>query len=525
MASKKVFCDQTKSKLDELYKDGSADEIINKRAVLNLYDIPISFDVVVDKLKKQPFVSTIKKSAQLDFRHFDFDKMKESVANIMSIPKGKETGVIEMVMVDKIPQVKFMPSEMITVGNKQKFAVPRFSIDLSKETIGAHCGVRINTGYVVKINPITMGKTISGGKIVNTTVGTQPDFMVIPQIVSNHDGLIQCIYGRDPEDTGLLTINFTTTKALDTSKPLQVLLNAYIVERPLGMASIHNSENTTELFKAKDNRSGRWVKNPKTKFLADSFDTTTIAGSLLLKTFDNSTLPVVMYERQRIKIDKVVTLFTSRKREWCDPNLVTFAGIYNPISGKHSEGLTLKCCDVKHNTHGMTFIKNKITIFSVMAKFNYDCRILNGSFYNMPSYTEINKEIRKVSSSLTNLAIGAKICQNIVKSNPEYQIRDLLRIFDYDRSITADARLPHKVLDTDEKLFNERPADLHCYSVLLHKGLKSLAYQCCGELFNEEQLKTLSLSCSKVVDDGSMKRSNSNVEEEEGPAQKRVKTE
>lgn len=501
MASKKVFSEQTKSKLSELYDD-SVENVIAKKAVLNLYDVPITVDRIIDSIKIQPLVTTAKKSAQLDFAMIDHDKINEAKKNILAISKSKETVVIEVIQVEAKSEVTFMHSEMIAVGKNKKFAVPRFSIDLSKETIGAHCGVRINTGYAIKINTVSMGKAVVDGKIVNTSAGSQPDFIIMPIIVSEHDGLIQSFYGRDPEDTGLLTINFTTTKALDTSKPLQVLLNAYTVERPLGMATIHNPESTNDLFKAKDNRSGRWVKNPKIKFIANSFDTTSLPGSLLLTTFDNTKNPSLCYEKQKIKIDKIVTLFTSRKREWCDPNLITYAGIFNPFTGKHSESMVLKSSDVKHNTHGIVFIKNKISVFSVASKFNHDCRILNGAFYNIPSYGEINRDIRKVTSALTNLSIGAKICKSIEAANSSFKIQDLLRVFDYERSIAlSDVRLPSKVLDSDEKLFNERPAELNCYSVILYKALKSLAYQCCRDLFTDEQLKTLSLSCSKAVEE------------------------
>lgn len=524
MAGRKVFSEKTKSKLSELY-GGSANNIISKNAVLDIYNVPITFNDIINKLKSQPFISTVKKSAQLDFDSIDFEKINGAIKNIGAIPKSKETAVIEVIQAEAIPQVKFMHSEMIKVANKMKFAAPRFTIDLSRESIGSHCGVRINTGYIIRLNNLAIGKTISKGEIIDTTLGGQPDFLIIPQIVSQHEGLIQCLYGRDPEDTGLLTINFTTTKPLDTSKPLQVVLNAYVVGRPLGMASIYNSESTNDLFKAKDNRSGRWVKNPKTKFLSDKFDLQSVPGSLLLTTFNSNKSPIVYFENQKLKIDKIIALFTSRKREWCDPNLITFAGIYNPFNNLHSESMVVKCMDVKHNTHGIVFIKNKITVFSIPSHLNEDCKILNGSFYNLPSYSEINRDIRKVTSSLIDLSIGANICKSIEESNPELKFENLIRVFDYERSIAAtDVKLASKVLDSEEKLFNERSAELNCYSVNLYNGLKSLAYHCCNDRFNDEQLKMLSMSCSKSIEDN-VKRSLDEDDEFEKCTEKRIKLE
>ncbi|ATY70190.1 GrBNV gp22-like protein [Tomelloso virus] len=504
MAAKKVYSEQVKSKLDELYK--TPKDVKNRRAVLNLYDVDITFEKIVNTVKNQPFIKTCQKSSQLDLTGLDFGKIDECISSIVNLPKSKETAVIEMVKVCDFPQVDFLHSGIKTINNQKKFAAPRCIINLSGEKIDARLGVRINTGYIIKINTVEMGKAVQNGKIVDTKKGSQPEIIIIPQIVSKHDGIVQCLYGRDAEDTGLLTINFTTTKELDTSRPLHVVLNAYVVDRSLGIANIYNSESTTDLFKAKDNRTGRSIKNPKTKFVTPSFDTTSINGSLLLDTFDSTKTPSAPFKNQKIKIDNSIVLFTSRKREWCDPKMLTSIGIYNTNSKKHYPGLVIKDLDLdlKHNTHGMAFVKYKLTIFSIESgktdKY-YDCRILNGAFYDVPSYSDFNRDMRKVRSALIDLKKGAEICQSIVdKHAGKYTMNDLLRIFDYDRSINDDSRLAERITYDDERLYNERPAELNCYSLGLYKGLKSLAYQRCSDLFTDEQLKALSMTCSKAID-------------------------
>lgn len=490
--SKKIFSEQTKSKLSELYKSG--EDVIQKNACLDLFGVPVNFNTILDTLKDQPFLTTERKSAQLNLNDFDFKKLDATIANINGIEKSKETAVVDIVKVQNHPEIKFRHSEMINIGGTPKFASPRLSINLSGHKIDAHLGVRINTGLAIISKSVAVGKTIADGVIVDSPSRRQPEFIVVPLIVSKHKGMIPTIYARDPEDTGLLTINFTTTEPLDTSKPLQVVLNAYTVSRPLGSAIIRNAENNTgELFKSKDNRTGRWVKNPKIKFLSNSFDVST--GALLLNTFDNTKTPTVCYEKQKIQIDNTITLFTSRKREWFDPNLVTVAGIYNPSTKKHSESVIIKSNDIRHNTHGMVFIKNKITLFSVDAPFTNDCRILNGAFSNIQSYSEINRDVRKMQVALHNLSIGAEICKKAEFAS----IMELLRVFDYERSILLDdPRLQTKLQSSDEKLFNERPAELYCYSVCIYNTFKSLAYQCCPNLFTDEQRKILSLTCHKT---------------------------
>lgn len=520
MANKKVYSEHVKSKLTELYR--TSDDIAEKDASLMVFDVPITYKRIISSLKEQPFVETHRKSSGLDFETLDHKRIDAACKSLATFPKSKETAVIEVVKVSDNPSVQFMHSAMITVKNERKFAAPRMAIDLSGQTIGERCGVRINTGYIIKINKLAMGKAISNQTIVNTEYGSQPDIIVVPQIVSKHSGLVQCMYGRDPEDTGLLTINFTTTEAFDTSVRMQVVLLAYVVDRPLGLATLHQSESAAELFKAKDNRSGRWIKNPKTKYLASSFDTTTLPGSLLLSTFDNSKTPSVPFKQQKIKIEKITALFTSRKREWFNSNLLTSIGLYQGSAANVANFAPIVVrspgTDLKHNTHGLVFLKHRLTVFSVAAEFDYDCRLLNGAFVNLPLYDEINRDIRKVRTALNDLAIGAKICKKLVADNPTYKLDDLVRVFDYDRTIRDDERLASKVTSSHEQLFNERPAELNCYSVTLYKGLKSLAYQCCSHAFTADQVRALSMECSTVASDGAAVETSGAAVETSGDA-------
>lgn len=513
MSKVKIFNNQTKSKLNELFDGCDFDKLVSKQAGLTLYGKKITFEDIINRAKNHPFVLTEKKSGLLETDNVNFEHIDRSFSCLNSIPKGKETAVIEIIHVEDIPQVRFLHSDMAKIGNKHKFVPPRITIDLSGQMIDAHVGVRINTGYVVKINSITMGKSISDGKIVDTSFGVQPDFVVIAQIVSKHDGIIQSIVARDPEDSGLLTINFTTTKKLDTSVPMQVVLTAYSTATPFGQISLIDSESTNDLFKAKDNRTGRWVKNPKTKFIATKFDTTSKPGHLLLTTFDNSKKPISYYDKQKIKIGKLITLFTSRKREWCDKELITHFGVYNPHNlKKSSEGLVVAGSTFEHNTHCMVFVINRITLFSVAAPFNYDCCIFNGAFNNLPLYGDIKRNVRKMQIALTNLAIGAKFNKNLEKQHPELPFEKLMAIFDYNRSVFENVqKLKTKIEFTHEQLFNERPANVNCYSVNLYNGMRFLIQHFCKDLFTEEQLKTLELEWTSYIDD-KVSKQNSTLE-------------
>ncbi|CAG9828116.1 unnamed protein product [Diabrotica balteata] len=305
-----MFSDCTKSKISELYS--GVDDIINENASINLCNKSISYKSILEKIKHQPFIDVCRKNCLLDLGSIDHSAIDTTLKNIAVIEKSEKNAVIEMCCIDKFPNVKFMHSEMKKNNGVPLLAPPTFSIDLSKETIDAYTGVRINTGYIVNIKQMPMEKTVSNESIVDNGIRSESNFVIVPQIVSKHDGLIQALYPRDPVDTGLLTINFTTTKQLDTSLPMQVEMKAYSVLPPMDTVSIidyTNRESYTishaKLFKAKDTPGvyGRFVRNTKTKFMANKFDLTSIPNSLLLDTFNHKTNPISIYTKKSSLIE------------------------------------------------------------------------------------------------------------------------------------------------------------------------------------------------------------------------------
>ncbi|AQN78589.1 ACH96175.1 GrBNV gp23-like protein [Kallithea virus] len=501
MADKKIFNEETKSRLVDLYSN-DFEKIVKQNASVNLYNNDVTYLKIQRSMAHQPDVEICNKSCLLDLDNFDFNAMNRAAACLNLVPKSNETVVIEMCLVEKKPNVRFLHSNPSDVGKKNRLLPPRFVIDLDGFDIKPNQGVRVNTGYIVKIPQIAMGKSIKNNEIVNTKMMPQLDVVIIPQIVSKHAGIIPTLYGRDAEDTGLLTINFTTTKDFNPKTSLQVVLNAYHCIRPINSANLINQENKTAvLFKPKDSRSGRWVKNPKIKFCADRFDLKTCPGSLLLDTYDHTKKPIEMYPDQKIKIANIITLFTSRKREWFNPKLVTFAGIYNPNDGSKNShsGLIAGRSEIINNTHGVVFIKSKITAISVVGTFSEDCRIVNGSFSNLKNYDDIVKRTRQITAALKGLSVGAKACRQIIVKNPDIKIEDLLRVYDYHRSINAeDPQLNEKLKMSDEKLFDSRPSTQNAYSANIYKCLKILAYNFCASDFNEKQLAELSLYSNTV---------------------------
>lgn len=517
MSARKEFGVETMSRIDELY-GASIDNVINKNASLNLYGQQISFSDLQNGMKKQPFMSTMPKSNLLEINEMDKDAFKKTKKCIERVPKSVETVVMEIVKVQDFPNVKYYPAEARLVDGKICYMSPRFNIDLSDQIIKPHEGVRINTGYSIRIPSITMGRTIKESTFAETKVGRQLDYVIVPMIWSKTQNVIQAVYARDPEDSGLLTINFTTTKETNFKEKLQVVLFAFSTTRPLMEANIINGlAGSPDLFKPKDSRTGRLVKNPKIKFHADSFDVTTKPGSVILKTFDNNSTPIVTHEKQKIKIDNIITLFTSRKREWCNPNLVTVAGIFNPTQSKNNIApIVVKGSEVTNNTHCMVFLKNKVTLFDVSSEMDEDVRLINGAFSNLENYDNIIRKLRQLVTALFGLSVGAEICRKISTNNEKLDERRLLRLYDYHRSINEnDRRLVEKSNYNDEQMFDERPSMSNAYSVNLYKAFKYLAYVFTPERFTTEQLEELSLSSSTAANTNRIAENEIHLEQNE----------
>lgn len=493
--SKKEFSNETCSRINDLY--ASIDDVQQKNAALNVYDQKITFANIQEAIKQRlPFIATANKNCLLDIDNCPEQRVLNNV-----VPKSSETAIMEIIKVQDFPQVSYYPAEVKLINGKIRYLAPRFTIDLSQADIKPHQGVCVNTGYSIHIPAVTMGRSVEGANIVNTKFGRQLDYVIVPQLFSKNQGIIQAIYGRDPEDSGLVTFNFTTKSTVNLKEKLQVILWAYSTTRPITEVTVVDADkNAPDLFKSKDSRTGRFVKNPKIKIHANSFDVKSVPGSLLLKTFDNKSTPIITHPTQKVKIDGVITMFTSRKREWFNPNLVTSAGIFNPVRPNDTcEAVVIKGSEFSNNTHCLMFVKNKITLLDVVGKLNSDVRLLNGSFSNYPNYTNIIQKLRHVIASLYGLSVGAVTCRGIAKTKPECNVDALMRLYDYHRNIDGDdPNLAERCTYTDAQMFNERPSN--AYSVNLYNAFKSLVKEFCADKFTVEQIKEMGKNSTDTID-------------------------
>jgi len=486
--------------IDELFD--TTEDIVSMKAHVKLFDKVINFADIQECVRDQPFVKCHPKNNLLNLDERLVESSRDVINAIEKFPRTKESVLCDVICVKKFPNVNFFPVDVKIDANKgMNFIPPRMVIDLSKENIQPNSGVRINTGYIFKIENVAPVISInSSGKIIRGNANRQVDTIIIPTIRSKHKGIVQNVYARDPDDTGFVTINFTTLSEFDLSSPVQIIFNAFRSKKPLDAVTLSNKlDQSTQLFKMRDSRNGRFVKNTKVKFIAEDFEIE-CANKLLLQTYDSKTEQRQIFEKQKICIDNLNAIFTSRKREWCNPDLCTVAGMFSPKSNQFViQPIVEQLERGPHNTHGISFVQSKILLFSRNIK-DYDetIRMINGSFSDLDNYLTIRKKFKSVTDNLSNLRVGAKTCLDIHKANPQYDLRQLLKIYDFNRGIDVKHPKFNEFLTYTDEQFKSVDYEKNSFSSVLQKQMKHLCYFLLPHKFTPQELEILSLETQKT---------------------------
>lgn len=475
MAPKKEWSDLEVSKIEELFPDLKA--IARREPIIKLDDGSVlrAQDIRDRILDSTDMIARKPKSALLDLKRIGKSDVENLCKRLDSIRKSNQNVCVELVKIRENPIVRFWDSEV----KKGKLYPPRMIIDLSKAAIQPNESVMINTGYVMRIPQAVHTRTIEKDRIVKDThaIVKQPNFVIVPLINSPTAHLIPSIYVRDSDDTGMLTINFT----LISGNPgkLQVVFNAYIVDRMTDNVQLVDPEPNAMLFKPKDGLNSRVVKNPKVKIrfseLYRAADDSEDAGSLVFPTFNPLVTPSVTYAKQRVLVDATSPLFLcSRRREWHNPELLTLSGLIT----SNSDFLvprTLHVSDCLKNTHCMVMLKNRATLLSeqVPATNSMTLKLLNGAFIHLPDFKEVTNDYNRLLFASQALASGYPRCVTISEKLNVPLIR-VLKIFDYHRNLNEATIGEYLTLD-DPALFNSRVGSASAYSVAMRKSLIGLA--------------------------------------------------
>jgi hypothetical protein len=172
---------------------------------------------------------------------------------------------------------------------------------------------------------------------------------------------------------------------------------------------------------------------------------------------------------------------------------------------------------VDKNTHGVSFLKNRITLYSVDSEDDdiNDLKILNGSFADIPHYEEVIKKYRQILASLEGLRAGAENIITLLETHPDLSFDWLLTVYDYHRVLDKNESKyfnPNKI--TEKQVFEVRQASLNAYSVNLRKGLKLFALLYCSDKFTKSQLDQLRRDCGYSENSTNNKRGHDNDDDD-----------
>lgn len=437
----------------------------------------------------QPFFAKRAKSAGVRVDKLDLAVVPRLYKAMDGMRRGSYSAYVEFVRVREFPGVKLFHAET----KNGRPMPPRMSIELDPSVHDTAPGdaVRVNTGYIVNLPRIAYERRVENGKVVTSSRPTkQQDFVVVPIVMSNADcKIVPCVTARDPDDTGLFTVNVTVVSG--KLRSLRVLFNAYLVEQSTDFVELTEPEPNVEVFKMKDTWEGRLVKNLKVKTHFDSGRVDEAARSVTFATYNSIVSPPVTYARQRLTIRGQTALFVSRKREWCNPDVATMAGLFDgedPSRSVLPQIVKLGQAAPPKNTHCLVFVSAKATLYSDNGKPSTLFKILNGAFNDHPAYPDLSKNVRQFIAGVRGLCTGYDAARQLAKRNPELDLGKLMRLYDYHRCLVdSGAELKQKSEMTDEEMHRSKPAARSPYSVHVLRSLETLYAHTLGEAREDDE--------------------------------------
>lgn len=465
MAALKVYSQQYKSKLEELYQGRENPE-------LHVFGKHFGIDDVYNCVKNQPFIKT-----------------KVVDGNLKILNNGDYNSIyLEKCSTDRglIQFVKEIEFEKVTLVNscikKGKFFRPKFVIDVG--TVEPNSKVCINTGYIMHIANMAPIPVIKNLTIIKPTENAiQPSFVVIPQIKCKQEALVPLIFSRDADDRGYYCVSFyTKTGNVGT---IEVVLHAFSCVKPNSKLKLIGSKTQIVPIKSKDISDSRHTFNLRTKTLFSKGSS--FGPNVTFPTFDDNGNEI---DGQSIEMSNCKVLFTSRRREWCMPKIMTLPGYFSS-NDRFIKPLVSNVDNLKINVHCCTFVKSPIILFSEEISSVSNISYFNGSFYDVPEYKEIIKCLKHINNGKESFSKAFVNLKDVAEKN-NVSLQKLVKLYDYYKCINANSSLAEKVEWDDEKMFNTRPHSSNPISVNLFKGLCKMTKL--SNVFTEKECEIITSS-------------------------------
>lgn len=439
-------------------------------------------------LTYSPFIAQVKKEDNLieDLPTLAKRAQEFDSGLVAAVPQSDNSCIVHFTkLVEFGKRVKFFPSQ----AKKGKIYAPRMLIDLSGETIAACSSVRVNTGYAIENRQLDYRYQIIEGeggprrRPDSKFQEQQPKFVIIPKVFACKDTegvFLPSVYVHDADDTGLFTVNFFTNTG--NVKKVYIVFQAFQAvqhSKALYLRNYETGDICRDVFKNKDSKQGRLVKNAKVKIL---FGTAIDDEHFFsMKTFDPKNTQSRLTNRQLLVVDKeslngTAVIMSARRREWHDAQLITAPGLVSD----RTETLLPKVAKVgefSNNTHCFSFLEKQLKLISVEEKKPADLngfRILNGSFQDHPDYDDTIKAMRQIVQAVAGIRDFVSDCFEMHSQHPELPLDKLLLYADYNHG------LPNKynndvaekiTTKSEEEMYIEKKTPGHAYSRNLYNGM------------------------------------------------------
>jgi len=386
---------------------------------------------------------------------FDIKVTNEVFSELFSIQKQDKmnSSSVRVIKVQDFKSVLFVHSSVQKTKNGIfRLTPPMFTIQVPRclpNTVQ-----NLNTGYIIEIPQKIESRQILDGKIIKktNTAELQEQFIIIPQISCLEPTIVPSLQARDADDTGQFTVNIYNR--LGNECTIYVRLHAFTVVRmPTDCVRFVNGDSTDiTAFKTKDTKENRFVYNLQTRLLFNEAEIT--KRCLRLKCYDpTKSVHNNLLDKQLI-IDNVTVFFSSRKREWTDPKLLTISGLFRPF-GRSILPRVSKNSEFSINTHCCAFIKNRSVLFTVSGTLQPFHLCMNGALFDILNYKELKKAAGVLARDAKTMRTKARIIKQTFNER-EYDEKLLMNLVDYEYQLHVDERFKniYNKAEDHEFLFN-----------------------------------------------------------------------
>lgn len=265
-------------------------------------------------------------------------------------------------------------------------------------------------------------------------------------------------------------------------KKVYIVFQAFQAVQHSNALYVRNTETgdiSKDVFKNKDSKQGRLVKNTKIKALFGM--AANDENFVSMKTFDPKNAHTSSTTRQLLVVGKkslngTAVVMSARRREWHDAQLLTAPGL---VSDRTETLLPMvaKVGKFTNNTHCFSFIVAQLKLIGVEEKKPSNLngfRILNGSFQDHPDYDKTSKAMRQIVQAVAGIRDFVTDCFEMHDRHPELPLDKLLVYADYNHG------LPNKYSNgmaekvskkSEEELYIEKKTPGYAYSRNLYNSM------------------------------------------------------